>query len=711
MHKFSQIRRQKKSYSMQHKKQQQKGEFLMKVKHKILLGSLATLVVIGIVLTSIFVIWPNFRNSAQSSSQETSLENIDSTVSKQDDVKDGNSSLSSKKQTTTTSSSKKQTTTTSSSKKQAGNSSEKKDNTSSEATGKNTALNNPVGWNSGSDKSKNASGFSWPNISPNDLEAGSPITQKGNSSGSGPIAQFVFMQKLNPGMPFSVECNISGNRITAVLPAGTYINNLKPEFVINGDKVLFEGTEITSGNCAFNFTVPVELTVVSGNKKTKYTVYVITLNTGLPSMSITTEGNTDIVSKTEYKKCNVFAGGGDTSNGDYSFQKNQYISGAASIKGRGWTSWYYYDKKSYTLKFEKKQEFLGLPAHTEWVLSANFADRSLIRNAVAMQLAHNLGSEAVMDVRFIDLWVNGVYVGNYQLIEKIEVSKNRVNITKFDEKLSPDKIGYIIETNGHNKAEGEFGKWTNGQDADRPSKWQKLNENITLDPISGDMFFNSTLYNGIIFNVNKPSDTKLMALSEAKRLSYLEYIYDYMYKTEKAIKSRKYSEASKYLDMEAMAKWYIVEELAMNTDSRLHCSCYMYKDAGGKLKMGPVWDFDLGFGNGKYTNENHVDKTYLDSSRWFADLLAMPEFKAVVKSVWGKSKFSVLALPNFVDKTAKLIDKSQAINFERWSITQYAEHTYYRSTEELYTFEEQVDYLRYFVEDRIDYMNQKIMGW
>ncbi|MBO5231545.1 MAG: CotH kinase family protein [Clostridia bacterium] len=660
----------------------------MKAQRKILLGALASAVVISLVLTIVIATRPQVVETVESSSSEVSSESFSSTVWTEEDFMEGEDSFASEKSSTSKNTSK----------------------APSVAPPK-SVLNKPSGWSSSSDKSKNSTNYKWPNISPNDVEAGIPIIAKRGANSNEPISEFVFMQRLNSTLPFSVECNITGRNITVLLPAGTQIDALRPEFTFNGDKVLYGKTEVKSGESAFNFTVPVELTVVSGSKKTKYTVYVMTLNTGIPSMSITTADYNDISSKTEYAKCSVFAGGGSASNGSYAFAKNKYIMANATIKGRGWTSWYYYAKKSYTLKFEKKQEMLGLPAHTEWVLAANYADRSLIRNAVAMQLAHAVGSEAVMDVRFVDLWVNGTYAGNYQLIEKVEVSKNRVDITKFKENLAPDKVGYIIETNGHNKAEGEFGVWTNGQDADRPSKWQKLNENITLDPISGDMFFESNHYNGIIFNINKPSDTKLMALNKNKRLQYLEYIYDYMDKTEAAIKSQKYSEASKYLDMEAMAKWYIVEELAMNTDSQLHCSCYMYKDAGGKLKMGPVWDFDLGFGNGKYANEKHIERTYLDKARWFADLLAMPEFKETVKRVWTRSKVKINEVPEFINKTSNLINKSQKINYELWSITQHAEHTYARTTEQMDSFADQIRYLNDFTKKRIDYMNKKIMGW
>jgi hypothetical protein len=665
----------------------------MKAQSKILLGSLAVSVAISIILTLVIAAQPEVVETAvssniiSSSSQQEYVYTDDDFKEDEDLTYEEESAPESQISTSSKSASKK-------------------------PSGKVVVLNTPEGWNSKSDRTKNSSNFNWPSISPNDIEAGGLIEEFKETEATEPISQFVFMQSLNKTLPFSVECNISNNEITVVLPAGTQISTLVPQFTTNCDKILFGNTEIKSGEVAFNFTVPIELTAVSGNKTTKYTVYVMTyFDTGLPSMVINTADFGDVDSKTEYKKCSVFAGGGDKANGKYSFSTNKYIMADAQIKGRGWTSWYHYPKKSYTLKFDKKQEMLGLPAHTEWVLSANFADRTLMRNAVAMELAYSLGAESVMDVRFVDLWVNGSYVGNYQLIEKIEVSPNRVNIAKFDEKLPPDQVGYIIETNGHNKAEGEFGKWTNGQDADRPSKWQKLNENITLDPISGDMFFNSNYYGGIIFNVNKPSDTKLLALKKEQQLKYLEYIYDYMDKMEAAIKSRNYSEASKYLDMESMAKWYIVEELAMNTDSNLHCSCYMYKDAGGKMKMGPVWDFDLGFGNGKYANEKQINKTYLDGSRWFADLLAMPQFKATVKSVWNKSYSKVRHLNKFINSTSEMLQVAQSVNYEIWGITQEAEHAYALTTQNIDNYSDQVEYLNKFVKSRIEYMNGKIKSW
>ena len=662
----------------------------MKPQRKILLGLMSASLVISIVITIVFAANPKVVDTAVDSSNSNSNVSVPDWATEiiEDNEKEyaESDAATSEDNTVTTTS------------------------TPSKPTGDVKVLNNPKSWTASADKSKNATNYKWPSISPNDVEAGWPISARSEATGSETIGEFVFMKETNPSLPFSFECNISGNKITAMLPAGTQIHSLIPEFTINADKILYGNTEIKSGAAAFNFTVPVELTVVKGGKKTKYTVYIMTLNTGIPSMSITTEDNEDVASKSEYKKCNVFAGGGNTSNKNYSFAKNQTISATAQIKGRGWTSWYYYPKKGYTLKFDKKQSILGLPAHKEWVLSANFADRSLMRNAVAMELSHMLGAEAVMDVRFVDLWVNGTYAGNYQLIEKVEVSKNRIDITDFDAKLAPDKVGYVVETTGHNKPE-EFYRWTNGIDVDRPSKWVSIGDNFTYDPVSGDIFYSSPVYKGAIYSINKPSDTKLTKLSESKQLEYLNYIYDYMNKTETALKSGSYEETAKYLDIEAMAKWYIVEELAMNTDSKLHSSCYMYKDAGGKLKMGPVWDFDLGLGNGQYANIRHMNKTYLDDAAWFKKLVEMPQFRTMVKAVWNKARKKISTLTTFIDDTADLLDKSQEVNFELWNIQQAAEHTFEYSTQGIADYSGQVEYLRSFVEGRIAYMDSKTASW
>ena len=566
-------------------------------------------------------------------------------------------------------------------------------------------------WKNTADQSKNLEKYNWPDIDVTSPKTGTAFNNISEApSYSGALSQILILKEKNAGLSFNTALYISGNTATALLPAGTAINNLKLNFTHSADSITCNGQEVISGVTPLDFTRPVTLSLSSGSATTEITVYIMTLNTGLPSMSITLDNFTDIESKTEYSECNVFAGGGNyEENGDYAFDKNTVLNASGKIKCRGWTSYYYYPKKSYTLKFSKKQSLLGLPENKEWVLAANYADRSLIRNAVATQLAYAVGMEYIMDVRFVDLWVNGEYVGNYQLIEKIEVHENRVDITDFDENLAPEDIGYIVETNGHNKA-SEFEKYTNGKDTDRPNDWQKLSPDFTYDPVSGDIFYDSNYYD-IIYNVNKPSDSKLMELSADKRNKYLYYIYDYVNKFEEAIFCYDYEDACNYMDMESLAKWYIVNELTMNVDSNLHSSCYMYKDAGGKLKMGPLWDFDLGFGNGHAITDARIDGTYLDNQKWFKDLFYMPEFKAEVKKVWNASKDEISNILAFTDQMAALVNNSQKSNYKIWSITGYAQWSNNKLSTSMPNYNDQISYIKNFTRTRINYMDNKISNW
>ena len=518
---------------------------------------------------------------------------------------------------------------------------------------------------------------------------------------NGDLKYLAFSVKDNASLPFDFESDFDGNDITATLPDGIDLTKLKPMFKTSTGKLYLNGKEIKSGT-AVDFSKTVKL---SADKKNEYTVNLSKINTGIPSLCITTQNYEIINSKTEKKNCNMFLAGGDTKNGNYAMPKGKIVKGKGTVKNRGWSSWYTYPKKSYTLKLKDNITMLGLPAGKEWVLAANYNDVTIIRNAVAAQMAYNMGMEFVMDIRFVDLWVNGNYNGSYQLIEKIEVDKNRVNITKFKENLAPDKVGYLLEINGHNNPE-EWGKFTHGKDADRPSKWKKINNYTTYDPISGDIFFTAKK-SGRIFNINKPSDSKLMKLSENKRNKYIDYIYNYLNAFENAVYSDNYTKASKYMDMTSLAKWYCINEMASNNDSQLHCSCYMYKDVGKKMKMGPLWDFDGGYGNYIYANEQNQHLPFLDKHAWFEHLLKMPQFKAEVKKVWNNARSKIGALDGEIVKLGNIVKNAQELNYALWDLTDTLGYIY----PQYYSYDEQINYMRRYVKSRTSYMDRKVVSW
>ncbi len=100
----------------------------------------------------------------------------------------------------------------------------------------------------------------------------------------------------------------------------------------------------------------------------------------------------------------------------------------ATFKGRGNSSWVYYEKKGYQIKFNKKQDVLGMGNAKKWILLANACDDSLMRNYLAFMLGKELGLVKSPDCAFVDLWINGEYRGNYLLTEKNEIDSERLNL-------------------------------------------------------------------------------------------------------------------------------------------------------------------------------------------------------------------------------------------------------------------------------------------
>ena len=85
-------------------------------------------------------------------------------------------------------------------------------------------------------------------------------------------------------------------------------------------------------------------------------------------------------------------------------------------------------KKPYKLKLDSKASLLGMPAGKTWVLLANYDDKSLLRDQVAFEVGRRVGMAWTPNSRFVELFLNGQYEGNYQLTEEIKIDNNRVNI-------------------------------------------------------------------------------------------------------------------------------------------------------------------------------------------------------------------------------------------------------------------------------------------
>jgi hypothetical protein len=138
---------------------------------------------------------------------------------------------------------------------------------------------------------------------------------------------------------------------------------------------------------------------------------------GVPVISIMVEGGLTIDSKDEYRNISVtVSDGGQT-----------VLEASGRAKGRGNATWGY-DKKPYKIKFDEKQGLLGFAPNKDWVLLAEYCDKSLMRTSYMCELAKTVGLPYPIHYRHVELYVNGEYLGVYVLTDQVEKKKNRVDI-------------------------------------------------------------------------------------------------------------------------------------------------------------------------------------------------------------------------------------------------------------------------------------------
>ena len=335
------------------------------------------------------------------------------------------------------------------------------------------------------------------------------------------------------------------------------------------------------------------------------------VETGLPVVYIVTEGNAVIDSKENYVNATMTIK-----------EKGKELSKQSMrIRGRGNATWTY-PKKPYRLKLDNKSALLGMNEHKDWVLLANYCDKSLLRTGISFKLSELMKFAWTPDSRFVEVVLNEEYMGNYQLVEQIKRDKNRVNIPK---------DGYLFERDNY--------------------YWQE------------PRYFVSNRGYGYSFKNPDPEED----LTDEQ----WQYILDYVNELEAVLASDHWNDPEtgypKYIDTRSFALWFIFHNILANIDTNV----YMTKDDMGssKIVMGPVWDFEWSIGIGWYDGPRPRPANYYVWNRdfYFDTLLKDPAFKKLIKEEWQKLDVYDQLL-NYFDETAKLLDKSQKFNFRRWDI-------------------------------------------
>jgi len=373
----------------------------------------------------------------------------------------------------------------------------------------------------------------------------------------------------------------------------------------------------------------------------------------LPVLKITTDGGAPILSKETYVNATFSL----TSEGAAA------VEGTTEIRGRGNSTWSWV-KKPYRLKLASSTEMLGMPASKHWVLLANYADKTLMRNDIAFMFSRSLGMEYTVRHQYVEVILNGKNQGVYQLAEHIRVATDRVNIPELKvADIDAEKItgGYLLEVDFRmHKDYCKTAFWetfcVNGVNLDREATFC-VDSNYGMNP----------------FCLDTP-ETLLEANWSAQR----DYISKYITDTEAALFGDNFTDPqlgyTAYIDVDSAINYFLINELFKNPDGTA-ASFYLYKKRNGKLFFGPIWDFDLALGNAGY---DEVDKTYgwhIRPAPWFERLFQDPAFKTKVKERWnnakaeGKLEYIFL----YANARATWLDKQQQKNYTLWSITDFAD--------------------------------------
>jgi hypothetical protein len=470
--------------------------------------------------------------------------------------------------------------------------------------------------------------------------------------------KFYLESKFNAGKLDTSKMELTGanDSVVCVVPALSDQKSFVISFVPATANVKIGNVIQKSGVTVNDFSKPVTYTYTNSKGETKSIKVSITNFTGLPVFYINTAA--PVVSKDNY----VSAGLRINANGQFDQVE---IGIDMKIKGHGNSTWEM-PKKPYRLKLDNEAPLLGLQAAKNWVLLANYADKTLLRNALAFDIGHYVSADFTPHYRFVEVVMNGQYVGNYLLTEDVEVNPGRVDIHEMTEQDQDDTQitgGYLLE----------------------------LNQNLA----EGDKHF-ATNY-GLPFTIKSP---------EAITDKQLTYIKNYIQQTEDAMLSSNFSDPdkgyAKYINVDSFINWCLVNELMKNIDGQDYSSIFYYKDVNGKLGMGPVWDFDLAAANYAQSETIYPTGWWIMNSRWFERLYQDPAFKARVKQRWQALKPSLPLILSHIDENAAYLHLSQQRNFTTWNILNTLVGP---NPEAAGTYSGEIDYLKTWLEARINWLD------
>ena len=375
---------------------------------------------------------------------------------------------------------------------------------------------------------------------------------------------------------------------------------------------------------------------------------------------------------------------------------NNY-NGRISIEIRG-SSTQMFPKKQYAFETQEKNgnnlnvSLLGLPPENDWILYAPYSDKSLIRNTLTYEITRRMGRYASRSL-FCELMINGDYWGIYVLMEKIKRDSNRVNITRLEpEDTDGDELtgGYILKID---KLAGENIDGWYSPYLPYPDAWQRI------------------YYQ---YHYPKPDE-----ITPEQKI----YIQDFIGNFENIMVGEDYANPlsgySNIIDINSFVDFVIINEVTKNVDG-YRLSSFMYKDRdsqGGQLTMGPIWDFNLAFGNADYYEGGLTEGWQFDFDQpddysqipfWWSIFCQDITFIDLLNIRWQNLRSDILSeirLFNTIDSMKTYLSEAEKRNFNRWPVL----GTYVWPNAFIgQTYDDEIQYLEDWITSRLNWVDDHL---
>jgi len=466
------------------------------------------------------------------------------------------------------------------------------------------------------------------------------------------ITNFSFLKANNPSLDSDVLLDINNNSISGILSYNTDITNLIATFEHDGLEVKSNNINQISGTTYNDFKNIVNYTVVTSDGREEVYDVDATYYTGLPIIYVNTNG-VAIDSKEDYREgfASIY-GGRDFENLSDTEMK---------IRGRGNSTWYFHPKKAFQLKFSDKTEMLGMPKDKKWIFLAEHSDKTLMRNKIAFELGYISKLDWTPQSYFAEVFVNNEYNGTYNVSQKVEESDHRVVL---------GDTGYLLEIDQLDRMKPD------------------------------DVFFYTSEF---LINIKEPE-----LAYDSDEFNYAKNLIN---EFETVLKGSQFKDPIngyiKYIDLDSFIDWYLISEITKNVDSKDWSSIFMNVIPGEKIKMGPLWDFDLAFGNVDYADSQFPEGFWVKEHKWYARLFEDPAFVSKVKNRFLYFKRNQNLILDKMDFYANYLKLAQKENDDKWDII----GNYAWPNPVVYdTYEEEVEHLKNWYIKRMNWLDTAFMA-